>query len=163
MQGLRRGRGLGLTHQSAEGQDAEQPLQEDAKTVHERAALAAARPGRDGGGRPARQSAARVPSGALHGGPGGGTRGAADRTASLPAGAALRTREPGVQAGSRYLHPAAPTALRVTRRLRLQRLIGSSRRGGGPLPLLHPPIQGRGSGRARGWGCGSQLQVRQAR
>lgn len=35
-----------LTHQGAEGHDAEQPLQEDAEAVHEGAALAAARPGR---------------------------------------------------------------------------------------------------------------------
>lgn len=54
-QGLRKGGGPGLTHQRAEGHDAEQPLQEDAETVHERAALAAARSGRDCGGRPSRQ------------------------------------------------------------------------------------------------------------
>lgn len=85
----------GLTHQRAEGHDAEQPLQEDAEAVHERAALAAARAGRGGGRRPSRQRAARVPGGALHGPPGrpgrsgaslprgrATNRGAGDRTAT---------------------------------------------------------------------------------
>lgn len=59
--------------------------------------------------------------------------------------------EPGVRARSRYLRPAADSAPRVTRRLRLQRLIGPARRGGGPLPLqLYPRGAGLRPGRRGG-------------
>lgn len=158
VQGLRRGGGPRLTHQRAEGHDAEQPLQEDAETVHERAALAAARPGHDGGGRHTRQSTARVPSGALHGGPGRGARGAASGTASLPAEAAPPSREPG----ARSLSPEPVSPLRGP--------LGAARNPTSEIAApdwLYPawgracaapalPFGGRGSGRARGRGRGSQ-------
>lgn len=97
MWGRGRGWGPGLTHQCAEGHDAEQPLQEDAETVHERAALAAARPGRDRGGRPAGQSAAHVPSRALHGGLTGGREGP---PASLQPGPRCPAATPDLELGA---------------------------------------------------------------
>lgn len=103
--GPRRSWGPGLTHQCTEGHDAEQPLQEDAETVHERAALTAARPGRDRGGRPSRQSAAHVPSRVLH----GGLAAAREEPPGLAAArAAPPSRDPGPGARSRYLSPLPP-------------------------------------------------------
>lgn len=72
--------------------------------MHERAALAAARPGRDGGGRPARQSVARIPGGALHGRPGGGVWGATAHPPGLAARAS-RAAKPGSWSPSRESVP----------------------------------------------------------
>lgn len=60
--------------------------------------------------------------------------------------------EPGARARSRYLRSAAHSAPRVTRRLRLQRLIGSTRRGGGPVLLRLSP-SGGGAPAGRGGGA----------
>lgn len=158
VQGLRRGGGPGLTHQRAEGHDAEQPLQEDAETVHERAALAAARPGRGGGG-PDRQPAARVPRGALHDGAGGGAgspRSSQPRCLRGPRREPEPEPEPGARSPSRHRRPAADSAPRVTRRLRSQRPIGPARRGGGPWPLGRSP---RGAGLRPGRGAGREFRA----
>lgn len=152
----------GLTHQRAEGHDAEQPLQEDAEAVHERAALAAARAGRGGGRRPSRQRAARVPGGALHGPPGRPGRSGA----SLPRG---RATDRGPETEQQPELGAAPPprgqlCAAVTRRLRPRRWIGPARRGGGATAPAFP--RGRGSAAlrvverldsGRGRGCRAQV------